>query len=416
MPRAAATVPGGQRTSGRFHFTSSAFRSTAREGVGPDRAESGEAGRGRREPAGPVRDGVLGLRMSDVLDQKDIDALLQAVSSGDIDESPQQAMIFSRTRRDLDHVEIKEYDFKRPERISKDQMRALQTLHDTFARSFGVSLSGFLRTIVEVHVAHVEQMTYSPSSSAGLPNPTSFSLIHAPELDGTALPRRCRRSSSTRSSTACSAGRIMTFSSRNGRRPSSRRGSSRPSSSGPWSASDGGVGGRPPAPVRARRDGVEPPHHADRAAERGGRRGRASRSRWRIGPGTMSMCHAVQRHRAVHRASEQAELAAFGARHGGDQALVANRSRRRLGDARIELAGVLAETTITIEELRNLEVGDVITSPSGPRRIPVVLTAERRAEVPGEPRSVQGEPAAEGGRERSGGMIGSGRGTEGRPA
>jgi flagellar motor switch protein FliM len=88
--------------------------------------------------------------MTDVLDQADIDALLNAVSTGEVEDQQQQGQIFSRFRRDLETVEIKEYDFKRPERISKDQMRALQTLHETFARNFGASLSGFLRTIVEI--------------------------------------------------------------------------------------------------------------------------------------------------------------------------------------------------------------------------------------------------------------------------
>ncbi|MBT8484184.1 MAG: flagellar motor switch protein FliM, partial [Phycisphaerae bacterium] len=121
--------------------------------------------------------------MTDVLDQKEIDALLSAVSHGDIDDGIGAAQIFTRRRRDLEQVEIKEYDFKRPERISKDQMRSLRTLHDTFARNFGVSLSGFLRTIVEVRVAHAEQMTYS-EFIAGLPNPTSFNLISTDALDG----------------------------------------------------------------------------------------------------------------------------------------------------------------------------------------------------------------------------------------
>ncbi|MCA9283942.1 MAG: flagellar motor switch protein FliM, partial [Phycisphaerales bacterium] len=91
--------------------------------------------------------------------------------------------IFSRFRRDLEKVEIRPYDFKRPERISKDQMRALHTLHEAFARSFGASMSGFLRTIVEVKVAHTEQMTYS-EFIAGLPNPTSFNLIDCAPLEG----------------------------------------------------------------------------------------------------------------------------------------------------------------------------------------------------------------------------------------
>jgi flagellar motor switch protein FliM len=121
--------------------------------------------------------------MSDVLDQADIDALLNAVDTGDIEPESPEAQIFSRSRRDLDQVEIRDYDFKRPERISKDQMRALQTLHDTFARNFGASMSGFLRTIVEARVAHAEQMTYS-EFIAGLPNPTSFNLVESEQLDG----------------------------------------------------------------------------------------------------------------------------------------------------------------------------------------------------------------------------------------
>jgi flagellar motor switch protein FliM len=121
--------------------------------------------------------------MTDVLDQADIDALLSAVSTGEVEEEHQHSQIFSRFRRDNEAVEIREYDFKRPERISKDQMRALQTLHETFARNLGASLSGFLRTIVEVRIAHAEQMTYSEFISS-LPNPTSFSLVNCPPLEG----------------------------------------------------------------------------------------------------------------------------------------------------------------------------------------------------------------------------------------
>jgi len=121
--------------------------------------------------------------MNETLDQTDIDALLDAVEEGEIETASDEVQIFSRFRRDLENVEIREYDFKRPERISKDQMRALQTLHETFARNFGASLSGFLRTIVEVHVSQVEQMTYSEFID-GLPNPTSFNLITPAPLDG----------------------------------------------------------------------------------------------------------------------------------------------------------------------------------------------------------------------------------------
>jgi len=121
--------------------------------------------------------------MSKVLDQSEIDALLNAVSAGAVTEEAAPPKIFSRKSRDPASTEIKDYDFKRPERVSKDQMRALQTLHEAFARNFGASLSGFLRTIVETKVATCEQMTYSEFISA-LPNPTSFNLIGADGLEG----------------------------------------------------------------------------------------------------------------------------------------------------------------------------------------------------------------------------------------
>jgi flagellar motor switch protein FliM len=121
--------------------------------------------------------------MADVLDQSEVDALLAAVDSGVVEEEQRQAQIFSRHRRDVQTVEVRPYDFKRPERVSKDQMRSLQTLHEGFARNFGASLSGFLRTIVEVKVATCEQMTYSEFIS-GLPNPTSFNLLRADGLEG----------------------------------------------------------------------------------------------------------------------------------------------------------------------------------------------------------------------------------------
>lgn len=121
--------------------------------------------------------------MADVLDQSEVDALLAAAGGGTVEEEEQAAQVFTRARRDDEPVEVRAYDFKRPERVSKDQMRALQTLHEAFARNFGASLSGFLRTIVEVKVATCEQMTYSEFIS-GLPNPTSFNLIEPSGLAG----------------------------------------------------------------------------------------------------------------------------------------------------------------------------------------------------------------------------------------
>lgn len=121
--------------------------------------------------------------MTDVLDQSAIDALLTAVDDDVVETSSNALRVFSRRRLDMDTIDIRQYDFKRPERVSKDQMRALQTLHEGFARNFGASLSAFLRMIVEVKIAGCEQMTYG-EFVAGLPIPTSFNLIDIEPLEG----------------------------------------------------------------------------------------------------------------------------------------------------------------------------------------------------------------------------------------
>ena len=119
--------------------------------------------------------------MADVLDQSEIDALLAAVDSGHVaGENPPAAAAASGAGRTVD-VQI--YDFKRPERVSKDQMRALEALHEGFGRNFGAALSGYLRTIIEVSVAQIEQLTYSEFIHS-LPNPTCFNLLKAEQLDG----------------------------------------------------------------------------------------------------------------------------------------------------------------------------------------------------------------------------------------
>ena len=80
-------------------------------------------------------------------------------------------------------AKISPYDFKRPERVGKEQMRALQTMHEGFGRNFGAALSALLRTIVEVKLTSVDQLTYSEFVFS-LENPTCFNLINAAPLEG----------------------------------------------------------------------------------------------------------------------------------------------------------------------------------------------------------------------------------------
>jgi flagellar motor switch protein FliM len=119
--------------------------------------------------------------LSDVLDQSEVDALLAAVDTGAVGAKEQTPTVFSPKGKS--QLEVQVYDFKRPERVSKDQMRALEALHEGFGRNFGAAISGYLRTIIEVSVAHIEQLTYSEFIHS-LPNPTCFNLLKAEQLDG----------------------------------------------------------------------------------------------------------------------------------------------------------------------------------------------------------------------------------------
>lgn len=120
--------------------------------------------------------------MTDVLDQSEVDALLAAVDAGQVQSQDTPSPRVFGTRGPS-HVDVQVYDFKRPERVSKDQMRALEALHEGFGRNLGAALSGYLRTIIEVSVAHIEQLTYSEFIHS-LPNPTCFNLLKAEQLDG----------------------------------------------------------------------------------------------------------------------------------------------------------------------------------------------------------------------------------------
>lgn len=92
--------------------------------------------------------------MAKILSQAEIDALLTTVASGD---SAEQEDKF----QDEKLRSIVAYDFKHPNRVSKDQIRTLENLHDNFAGHFGSMLSTTMRSIVDVDLVSVDQITYS---------------------------------------------------------------------------------------------------------------------------------------------------------------------------------------------------------------------------------------------------------------
>ncbi|HUT64739.1 MAG TPA: flagellar motor switch protein FliM [Spirochaetota bacterium] len=117
--------------------------------------------------------------MTEVLSQDEIDQLLTAISTGEI-ESEGDLKKGAETRK------IKIYDFKRPDKFSKDQIRTLQMMHETFARLSTTSLSAQLRTIVHVHVASVDQLTYEEFLRS-IPNPTTIAVINMDPLKGSSI-------------------------------------------------------------------------------------------------------------------------------------------------------------------------------------------------------------------------------------
>ena len=123
--------------------------------------------------------------VGDVLSQAEVESLLSAVEGpqGAKKAEPPQRPVAEFPALGKPREKVTTYDFKRPERVGKEQMRALQTLHEGFSRNFGAALSGLLRSIVEVKLTSVDQLTYSEFVFS-LENPTCFNLLRAEPLEG----------------------------------------------------------------------------------------------------------------------------------------------------------------------------------------------------------------------------------------
>mgnify|MGYP000361133022 CR=1 FL=1 len=119
----------------------------------------------------------------EVLSQDEVESLLQSMeaSAPRTARSPEPAPDVPARLRTREKVTP--YDFKRPERVGKEQMRALQTLHEGFSRNFAASLSGLIRSMVEVKLTSVDQLTYSEFVFS-LENPTCFNVLRAAPLEG----------------------------------------------------------------------------------------------------------------------------------------------------------------------------------------------------------------------------------------
>ncbi|WP_321778725.1 flagellar motor switch protein FliM [Sulfurimonas sp.] len=118
--------------------------------------------------------------MADILSQEEIDALLDVVEDEgeDVFESGEDSLLPQR--------QVTLYDFKRPNRVSKEQLRAFRGVHDKMARSLASQISSIMRSIVEIQLHSVDQMTYGEFLMS-LPNPTSFNVFSVKPLEGSGV-------------------------------------------------------------------------------------------------------------------------------------------------------------------------------------------------------------------------------------
>lgn len=114
--------------------------------------------------------------MSDILSQDEIDRLLQALRSGEL----------SAEEIKREEKKVKVYDFRRPSKFSKEHIRVFDMIHENFARSVSTYLSGRVRTFVSINLASIDQITYEEFIRS-LPSPAFIVVFSAPEFAGSAI-------------------------------------------------------------------------------------------------------------------------------------------------------------------------------------------------------------------------------------
>jgi len=117
-------------------------------------------------------------QMSKTLAQWEIDALLSSLGNEEAGGAGGAGGAPSAAERS-----VKLYDFRRPDKFSKEHIRAIQNIHETFARVTASSLSSYLRATTTVSLSSIEQVVYDEYVHQ-LANPTLVNLIELQPLSG----------------------------------------------------------------------------------------------------------------------------------------------------------------------------------------------------------------------------------------
>lgn len=115
--------------------------------------------------------------MSEILSQDEIDKLLNAYSTGELD---------TEALKDEDTVDVKVYDFSRSSKFSKEHLRTLESIFEHYGRLLYTNLPAYLRKSVQVDVMNAEAVTYSEFSNS-LSNPVLLGLVNFSPLPGNIL-------------------------------------------------------------------------------------------------------------------------------------------------------------------------------------------------------------------------------------
>lgn len=113
--------------------------------------------------------------MGDILSQNEIDQLLQALSTGEVDAK--------EFKKDTTERKIRDHDFRRPSKFAKDHIRTLHFIHENYARLLTNFLSGYLRTLVQVDVQTVEALQYSEFTNS-IANPAVLGVVEFHPMQG----------------------------------------------------------------------------------------------------------------------------------------------------------------------------------------------------------------------------------------
>ncbi len=119
--------------------------------------------------------------MTEVLSQQDLDQLLQSIES--LEDSLGSEVDVADS---IAEKQIQLYNFRKPDRFSKDQLRTIEIMHETFSRLLMNTLSGQMRTLVDVHVASVYQIIYEEFVKT-IPTPTTYAIVDMQPLSGSAI-------------------------------------------------------------------------------------------------------------------------------------------------------------------------------------------------------------------------------------